>query len=153
MGVIIMSELNFKDSIQIGIQKSNQADVNKAEIAEVFNEFSQAFLESSSGKISCIIKNKTRTKKPQNLNPILAASALMGYDYINYQALVLTNDNTDYEIAEIIKSNEGYPIQIKVGDDTSTYYDKKSLISGLNKLAARTEVGDYFKLLQEKSKD
>ena len=62
-------------------------------------------------------------------------------------ALFLSNGSKSYEIAEIIENEDGYPIRIKIKDDTSAYSDKESLIEGLSHLVSRTEVGKFYKLL------
>ena len=53
----------------------------------------------------------------------------------------------EFTIAEIIENEDGYPIRLKIQDDTSSYSDKDSLAEGLSRLASQTEVGKYFKLL------
>ena len=69
------------------------------------------------------------------------------YNYENYKALVLSNNKKEFTIAEIIENEDGYPIRIKIKDDTSAYSDKESLIEGLSHLVSRTEVGKFYKLL------
>ena len=49
--------------------------------------------------------------------------------------------------AEIIENEDGYPLRIKIKDDTSAYSDKESLITGLSHLVASTEVGKFYKWL------
>lgn len=141
-----MNEFNFKDSIKIGVEKANVAKQNKLEIENVFDEFSKAYLESSNNIVDVKIKTRYKSKRPNNFG-MSALSSLMNLETIEYDALVLSNDENEYEIAEIIEHTDGYPIAIKIGDVTSTYNDKESLIKGLSRLASSTEVGNAFEAL------
>ena len=42
-----MSHFNFEESISVGIERANVAEVNKNEIAELFEDFSQSFQRAS----------------------------------------------------------------------------------------------------------
>ena len=57
------------------------------------------------------------------------------------------NNTLTAEIAEVIYSEDGYPIRLKIKDNTKTYYDKESLIDGLNEIIKSTEVGKAYKRL------
>ncbi|ENU19182.1 hypothetical protein F994_02038 [Acinetobacter bohemicus ANC 3994] len=141
-----MSHFNFEESISIGIERADIAEANKNEITEIFNDFSQAFQKASNNKIHATIKSKQR-KIYEGNNALLAAASRFNFKYESFNALVLSNGSKDYTIAEIIENEDGYPLRIKVEDYTSSYSDKDSLVVGLSKLVARTEVGKYFKLL------
>jgi len=144
-----MSHFNFEESISIGIERANVAEANKNEIAEVFEDFSQSFQRASKGKVVAEIKRKQRQIVIGNHNPIFAttASILNSMSYEYYTALVLSNGSQEYIIAEIIDNEDGYPLRIKVKDNTSAYSDKESLIEGLSRLVTRAEVGKFYKLL------
>lgn len=143
-----MNDFNFEESISAGIQRADVAEANKIEISEVFQNFSQAFQNASNGKIHSEIKSKQR-KLYNGGNPLISAAMMFNYNYENYKALILSNNSNEYSIAEVIENEDGYPIRIKVKDDTSSYSDKDSLVEGLSRLASRTEVGKYFKLLMQ----
>ena len=144
-----MSHFNFEESISVGIERANVAEVNKNEIAEIFEDFSQSFQRASNNKIFSIIAKQTRTIRNNTSNPFLGATIAMmnNLSYESYMALFLSNGSKSYEIAEIIENEDGYPIRIKIKDDTSAYSDKESLIEGLSHLVSRTEVGKFYKLL------
>ena len=144
-----MSHFNFEESISVGIERANVAEVNKNEIAEIFEDFSQSFQRASNNKIFSKIAKQTRTIRNNTSNPILGATIAMmnNLSYESYMALFLSNGSKSYEIAEIIENEDGYPIRIKIKDDTSAYSDKESLIEGLSHLVSRTEVGKFYKLL------
>lgn len=144
-----MSHFNFEESISVGIERANVAEVNKNEIAEIFEDFSQSFQRASDSKIFSKIEKKTRTIQNNTSNPFLGVTIAMmnNLSYESYTALFLSNGSKSYEIAEIIENEDGYPIRIKIKDDTSAYSDKESLIEGLSHLVSRTEVGKLYKLL------
>ena len=144
-----MSHFNFEESISVGIERANVAEVNKNEIAEIFEDFSQSFQRASNNKIFSKIAKQTRTIRNNTSNPFLGATIAMMNNLSNesYMALFLSNGSKSYEIAEIIENEDGYPIRIKIKDDTSAYSDKESLIEGLSHLVSRTEVGKFYKLL------
>jgi hypothetical protein len=144
-----MSHFNFEESISVGIERANVAEVNKNEIAEIFEDFSQSFQRASDSKIFSKIEKKTRTIRNNTSNPFLGVTIAMmnNLSYESYTALFLSNGSKSYEIAEIIENEDGYPIRIKIKDDTSAYSDKESLIEGLSHLVSRTEVGKLYKLL------
>jgi hypothetical protein len=144
-----MSHFNFEESISVGIERANVAEVNKNEIAEIFEDFSQSFQRASNNKIFSKIAKQTRTIRNNTSNPFLGATIAMmnNLSYESYMALFLSNGSKSYEIAEIIENEDGYPIRIKIKDDTSAYSDKESLIEGLSHLVSRTEVGKFYKLL------
>ena len=144
----IVSHFNFEESISIGVQRADVAATNKAEISEIFNEFSQAFQNASSGRVHSAIKSRQRKIYEKN-HSMLAMAGMFNsnYNYENYKALVLSNNKKEFTIAEIIENEDGYPIRLKIQDDTSSYSDKDSLAEGLSRLASQTEVGKYFKLL------
>ena len=144
-----MSHFNFEESISVGIERANVAEVNKNEIAEIFEDFSQSFQRASNNKIFSKIAKQTRTIRNNTSNPFLGATTAMmnNLSYESYMALFLSNGSKSYEIAEIIENEDGYPIRIKIKDDTSAYSDKESLIEGLSHLVSRTEVGKFYKLL------
>ena len=144
-----MSHFNFEESISVGIERANVAEVNKNEIAEIFDDFSQSFQRASNNKIFSKIAKQTRTIRNNTSNPFLGATIAMmnNLSYESYMALFLSNGSKSYEIAEIIENEDGYPIRIKIKDDTSAYSDKESLIEGLSHLVSRTEVGKFYKLL------
>lgn len=144
-----MSHFNFEESISVGIERANVAEVNKNEIAEIFEDFSQSFQRASNNKIFSKIAKQTRTIRNNTSNPFLGATIAMmnNFSYESYMALFLSNGSKSYEIAEIIENEDGYPIRIKIKDDTSAYSDKESLIEGLSHLVSRTEVGKFYKLL------
>lgn len=144
-----MSHFNFEESISVGIERANVAEVNKNEIAEIFEDFSQSFQRASDSKIFSKIEKKTRTIRNNTSNPFLGVTIAMmnNLSYESYSALFLSNGSKSYEIAEIIENEDGYPIRIKIKDDTSAYSDKESLIEGLSHLVSRTEVGKLYKLL------
>lgn len=144
-----MSHFNFEESISIGIERADVAERNKEEIEEIFNDFSQSFQRASNNKIYAEIKSKQRTIALEKPNPILGVTAalLNSLSYEYYKALVLSNGSQQYEIAEIIENEDGYPLRIKIKDDTSAYSDQESLVDGLSRLVTRTEVGKLYKLL------
>lgn len=144
-----MSHFNFEESISIGIQRADVAESNKNEIAEIFEDFSESFKRASDSKVFSRIDNQTRTirQKTPNVLWATAASILNDFSHESYKSLRLSNGSKSYEIAEIIENEDGYPLRIKVNDDTSAYSDKESLIRGLSQLATRTEVGKFYKLL------
>ena len=144
-----MSHFNFEESISVGIERANVAEVNKNEIAEIFEDFSQSFQRASNNKIFSKIAKQTRTIRNNTSNPFLGATIAMmnNLSYESYMALFLSNGSKSYEIAEIIENEDGYPIRIKIKDDTLAYSDKESLIEGLSHLVSRTEVGKFYKLL------
>lgn len=144
-----MSGFNFEESISIGIERADVAEANKKEIEEIFNEFSDSFLRASNHKIHAEIKSKQRQIVAERPHPLLGVTAafLNSISYEYYTALVLSNGSQEYVIAEIIENEDGYPLRIKVKDDTSSYSDKESLVEGLSRLVTRTEVGKFFKLL------
>lgn len=144
-----MSNFNFEASISEGIQKADIAEINKNEIRTIFEEFANSFLRMSKNKIYSKIKEKQRRISTNSRNPFLAttASLINNLTYEYYTALVLTNGVNEYVIAEIIENEDGYPLRIKINDNTSAYSDKDSLIEGLSYLVSRTEVGKYYKLL------
>jgi hypothetical protein len=141
-----MSQFNFEDSISIGIQRADSAEANKSEIAQIFKDFSESFLRASHNKIHSELKLKQR-RVGRVRNPLFAAAAFLDNDYETYTALILSNGAQEYVIAEIIESEDGYPLRIKIKGDTSAYSDKDSLVDGLSRLVTRTEVGKYYKLL------
>lgn len=53
-----MSHFNFEESISVGIERANVAEVNKNEIAEIFEDFSQSFQRASNNKIFQKSQNK-----------------------------------------------------------------------------------------------
>lgn len=144
-----MSHFNFEESISIGIERADVAERNKEEIEEIFNDFSQSFQRASNNKIYAEIKSKQRTIALEKPNPILGITAafMNSLSYESYKALVLSNGSQQYEIAEIIENEDGYPLRIKIKDDTSAYSDQESLVDGLSRLVTRTEVGKFYKLL------
>ena len=144
-----MSHFNFEESISIGVERANIAETNKKEIEEIFEDFSQSFQRISNNKVYAEIKKKQRTISLEKPNPLLGATAafLNSISYEYYQALVLSNSSEEYVIAEIIENEDGYPLRIKIKDDTSAYSDKESLITGLSHLVASTEVGKFYKWL------
>ncbi|MDC4293481.1 hypothetical protein NQ625_16035 [Acinetobacter baumannii] len=144
-----MSNFNFEESISKAIQKADLAEANQQEISSIFEEFSQSFQRASNNKIYTEIKSKERRISSNSRNPWLTTTAtlLNSLNYETYTALVLSNGTKEYVLAEIIENQDGYPIRIKINDNTSAYSDKDSLIEGLSYLASRTEVGKYFKIL------
>lgn len=144
-----MSHFNFEESISVGIERANVAEVNKNEIVEIFEDFSQSFQRASNSKVFSKIAKQTRTIRNNTSNPFLVATIAMmnNLSVESYMALLLSNGSKSYEIAEIIENEDGYPIRIKIKDDTSAYSDKESLIEGLSRLVSRTEVGKFYKLL------
>ena len=144
-----MSHFNFEESISVGIERADVAEVNKNEIAEIFEDFSQSFQRASNSKVFSKIVKQTRTIRNNTSNPFVVATiAMMNNLSVEfYMALLLSNGSKSYEIAEIIENEDGYPIRIKIKDDTSAYSDKESLIEGLSRLVSRTEVGKFYKLL------
>lgn len=144
-----MSHFNFEESISVGIERADVAEVNKNEIAEIFEDFSQSFQRASNSKIFSKIVKQTRTIRNNTSNPFVVATIAMmnNLSVESYMALLLSNGSKSYEIAEIIENEDGYPIRIKIKDDTSAYSDKESLIEGLSRLVSRTEVGKFYKLL------
>jgi len=144
-----MSHFNFEESISIGIERADVAEANKKEIDEIFNDFSQSFQRASNNKIFTEIKSKQRTITLEKANPLLGVTAafLNSISYEYYKALVLSNGSQEYVIAEIIENEDGYPLRIKIKDDTSAYSDQESLVDGLSRLVTRTEVGKFYKLL------
>ncbi|MEQ1349003.1 hypothetical protein [Acinetobacter lwoffii] len=144
-----MSHFNFEESISIGVERANIAETNKKEIEEIFEDFSQSFQRISNNKVYAEIKKKQRTISLEKPNPLLGVTAafLNSISYEYYQALVLSNSSEEYVIAEIIENEDGYPLRIKIKDDTSAYSDKESLITGLSHLVASTEVGKFYKWL------
>ncbi|MDC5280854.1 hypothetical protein ABFP35_02795 [Acinetobacter baumannii] len=144
-----MSHFNFEESISIGIERADVAEANKKEIEEIFNDFSESFQRASNNKIFAEIKSRQRTITLEKPNPLLGVTAafLNSISYEYYKALVLSNGSEEYVIAEIIENEDGYPLRIKVKDDTSAYSDQESLVDGLSRLVTRTEVGKFYKLL------
>lgn len=144
-----MSHFNFEESISVGIERADIAEVNKNEIAEIFEDFSQSFQRASNSKVFSKIVKQTRTIRNNTSNPFMVATIAMmnNLSVESYIALLLSNGSKSYEIAEIIENEDGYPIRIKIKDDTSAYSDKESLIEGLSRLVSRTEVGKFYKLL------
>ncbi|KHO15619.1 hypothetical protein NT90_09585 [Acinetobacter baumannii] len=144
-----MSHFNFEESISIGIERADIAEANKKEIAEIFNDFSESFQRASNNKIFAEIKTKERKIALEKPHPLLGATAafLNSISFEHYKALVLSNGSKDYVIAEIIENEDGYPLRIKIKDDTSAYSDQESLVDGLSRLVTRTEVGKFYKLL------
>ncbi|MCS4298794.1 MULTISPECIES: hypothetical protein [Acinetobacter] len=144
-----MSHFNFEESISVGIERADVAEVNKNEIAEIFEDFSQSFQRASNSKVFSKIVKQTRTIRNNTSNPFVVATIAMmnNLSVESYMALLLSNGSKSYEIAEIIENEDGYPIRIKIKDDTSAYSDKESLIEGLSRLVSRTEVGKFYKLL------
>jgi hypothetical protein len=144
-----MSHFNFEESISVGIERANVAEVNKSEIAEIFEDFSESFQRASNNKIFSKIAKQTRTIRNDTSNPFLGVTIAMmnNLSYESYMALLLSNGSKSYEIAEVIENEDGYPIRIKIKGDTSAYSDKESLIEGLSHLVSRTEVGKFYKLL------
>ncbi|QKQ71938.1 hypothetical protein [Acinetobacter sp. 10FS3-1] len=147
-----MSHFNFEESISVGIERANVAEVNKQEIAEIFEDFSESFKRASNNKIFSKIEKQTRTLRNKTSNPLFSSTVAMmhslnEYSFESYKALILSNGAKSYAIAEIIENEDGYPLRIKVKDDTSAYSDKESLIEGLSHLVSRTEVGTFYKAL------
>ena len=144
-----MSHFNFEESISVGIERANVAEVNKNEIAEIFEDFSQSFQRASNNKIFSKIAKQTRTIRNNTSNPFLGATIAMmnNLSYESYMALFLSNGSKSYEIAEIIENEDGYPLGIKIKDETSAYSDIECLVEGLSHLVSRTEVGKFYKLL------
>ena len=101
----IVSHFNFEESISIGVQRADVAATNKAEISEIFNEFSQAFQNASSGRVHSAIKSKQRKIYEKN-HSMLAMAGMFNsnYNYENYKALVLSNNKKEFTIAEIIEN-------------------------------------------------
>ena len=139
----------FINSINEAIEKADTAEENMKEIAEVFSSLSNSFIRISNSKVALKIIKK-HGDLPKNG---LLATAVAAQMFLNqtepYNALILKNINNTLtaEIAEVIYSEDGYPIRLKIKDNTKTYYDKESLIDGLNEIIKSTEVGKAYKRL------
>lgn len=89
-----MSHFNFEESISVGIERANVAEVNKNEIAEIFEDFSQSFQRASNNKIFSKIAKQTRTIRNNTSNPFLGATIAMmnNLSYESYMALFYLMD-------------------------------------------------------------
>ena len=139
----------FTNSINEAIEKADVAEENLKEISEVFESLSNSFLNISENKIAIKIIKKHKDLPKNGLLATAVAAQMFLNQTVPYNALVIENINTtlNSEVAEVIYSEDGYPIRLKIKDNTKTYYDKESLIEGLNEIIKSTEVGKAYKRL------
>lgn len=139
----------FMNSIHEAIEKADTAEENMKEISEVFSSLSQSFINISNNRIDIKIIKKNRALPKNGLLATAVAAQMFLNQTEPYNALILENINNTLtaELAEVIYSEDGYPIRLKIKDNTKTYYDKESLIEGLNEVIKSTEVGKAYKRL------
>lgn len=143
--------MDFKKSLNDGLEAAKIARKNKQEIFNVIKELSATIEEFSGGLVSLAITKEQKTNK--NSNPFLSgiATAMSINPFINYSALSLILQTDKINRKEIIaewriNESDGYPCVISYNGDDISCRTKETLEKALSGLISNASTGE--RLLQ-----
>ncbi|HCW0178844.1 TPA: hypothetical protein OW286_002184 [Citrobacter freundii] len=143
--------MDFKKSLNDGLEAAKIARKNKQEILSVVEELSATIEDFSGGLVTLAITKEQKVNKSSN--PFLGgiASAMNINPFINYNALSLILQTDKLNRKEIIaewriNESDGYPCVISYNGDDISCRTKETLEKALSSLISNASTGE--RLLQ-----
>ncbi|SCZ38081.1 MULTISPECIES: hypothetical protein [unclassified Pseudomonas] len=149
---------NFKNSFDLGLKAAADTAEKISEINSVFEEMNAQIMEASGGKIA--ISRETRFDTTME--------TLLGLGMFSQKKLIEKSTTTTYivaanplstktkkaDIGQIEINKNGYPCEIKFGNDRFVCDDKQALERILSVMLADADVGKEFtRLINQPTED
>lgn len=147
--------VDFKASLNKGLQAAEQAESNRKEIASVFETMNEQLAEATDGKLR--IECGTETRYPHALSQgLLGIAKVMAsgraVDVIRCKN-PLANGGSEV-LADFVMARSGYPVEIKLGGEELFCDDIKALERSLEYMLADPVVGEKIrKVMAQPIKD
>ncbi len=143
--------MDFKKSLNAGIEAAKIARENKEEILSVVKRLSLAIEDYSNGLVSLLITDERKLNKGANLLAKGLVAAIGVDPFINYKALSLVLENDESNKKEIIaewrmNESEGYPCVISYNGTDVNCRNKENLERALSLLISHASTAE--RLLQ-----
>ncbi|CAI0727589.1 hypothetical protein [Serratia grimesii] len=134
---------DFMGSINDGLNAARQAEVNKAEINDVFKELNNQLSVATGGRVS-LVRTKFYKESPTAYHSL--AASVLGQARETYPGLGISHNNSEHklsaiEVAKWEMDKNGYPCVIKIGSNELYCEDKGALEQGLAALMRDPDVG------------
>lgn len=136
--------INFKNSLKIGINSALEAEECKKEIQSVFADFNVALNEETNGKVMVRIRRASNANALAVLGVFAKNNKVKNDDTEYYEAIFVksvSSTGAEIEVARWRQAERGYPCWISLNHTEYACSDKESLISSLAKLASQPHFG------------
>jgi len=143
--------VDYLKSLQMGLEASQEAERNNAEINTVFRKFKDAVSEGTGG--AATVKVVSLTEKDNSyIDALSLAYSSLKRGPRSYTAIVVCDrDGKDaIEIARWKVGESGYPVSVGSDSGQNSCHDKESLERSLSMLLQQPSVGSAFSQFMKK---